>query len=378
LKKLSYNTEVHLQLAPGTNEKGFEDSIREYISLAPLTTLRIGGPARFFAEAHSGEEMLAGIRWASNRSLPVFVLGGGSNIVVCDQGFPGLVIRNAISGIQISPETLSSTLLTAGGGDQWDDVVKIAVAANLAGIECLSGIPGSVGATPIQNVGAYGQEVSETIVRLAALDTQTGAMLTIDSSECGFGYRTSRFKTNDSGRFVITSVTYRLHSDREPRVEYAELRRYLDARGTRRPTVAEVRDAVLAIRKAKSMVIDAADPDSRSVGSFFVNPVVATDALAEIERALDEGTRGPAKVPSFTTPGGMVKLSAAWLIEHAGFAKGYRYGGVGLSSRHSLAIVAREGGTAREVIELAGKIQEEVANRFGIRLVREPILVGFA
>jgi UDP-N-acetylmuramate dehydrogenase len=322
--------------------------------------------------------MLAGLQWASNRGIPVFVLGGGSNIVVSDQGFPGLVIRNAISGIEIEPGIAGSTLITAGAGNLWDDVVKTAVDRNLAGIECLSGIPGSVGATPIQNVGAYGQEISETMVRLAALDTRIGAMTTIDSAECDFGYRTSRFKTEDAGRFVITSVTYRLSSDREPRVEYADLHRYLDVCGRERPTVAEVRNAVLAIRKAKSMVIDPADPDSRSVGSFFVNPVVTPDALDEIERRLARARGGPINMPSFTTPGGMVKLSAAWLIEQAGFTKGYEYGGVGLSSRHSLAIVAREGATAREVVELAAKIQDEVSKSFGINLVREPILVGFA
>jgi UDP-N-acetylmuramate dehydrogenase len=364
-------------LALGTNENRFEGLIQEDVSLAPLTTLGIGGPARFFVEARSSEAMLAGIRWASKRGIPLFVLGGGSNIVVSDHGFPGLVIRNAISGIEIEPGGSGSKLITAGGGDQWDDVVKLAVAGNLAGIECLSGIPGSVGATPIQNVGAYGQEISETMVRLAALEIQTGAMLTIDSAECGFSYRSSRFKTSDSGRFVITSVTYRLHSDREPRVEYAELRHYLDMRGSERPTLAQVRDAVLAIRKSKSMVIDPADPDSRSVGSFFVNPVVTPDALGEIRRRVAERGGDSAMIPSFTAPGGMIKLSAAWLIEQSGFLKGYKYSRVGLSSRHSLAIVAREGGTAREVIELAGKIQAEVAKKFGIKLVREPICVGF-
>jgi UDP-N-acetylmuramate dehydrogenase len=370
-------TEVHYQLAPVTDEKKFEALIRENENLAPLTTLRLGGPARFLAEVRSSQELLAGIRWAEGRSIPVFVLGGGSNIVISDRGFAGLVLRNAISGIEIEPESGSSTLVTAGGGDQWDDVVNLAVASDLAGIECLSGIPGSVGATPIQNVGAYGQEISETMERLAALDIQAGAMVTIDPSECGFSYRTSRFKTADSGRFVITSVTYRLQSGGEPRVKYAELRHFLDVRGIERPALAEVREAVLAIRRSKSMVIDHADPDSRSVGSFFVNPVVTPDTLGEIEHRLSGDAAGRARMPSFAAPGGMVKLSAAWLIEQSGFAKGYKHGSVGISSRHSLAIVAHEGGTAREVMELADKIQNGVAKKFGIWLVPEPTWVGF-
>jgi len=363
-------------LAGQTDRNYFEVSVRENVSLAPLTTLKIGGSAKYFAEVHSSDQMLSGIRWADGRGLPVFVLGGGSNIVVSDQGFPGLVLHNAISGIEMQAETGDSTLVTAGSGEQWDDLVKLAVANNLAGVECLSGIPGSVGATPIQNVGAYGQEVSETMVRLAALDKAAGTTVVIDSTECGFGYRTSRFKTADSDRFVITSVTYRLHSKGEPGIRYAELRRYLDERGRETASLGEVRDAVLAIRKAKAMVIDPADPDSRSVGSFFVNPVVPLDTLAEIERKMEGDSRSGAGMPSFRAPGGMVKLSAAWLIEHSGFAKGYEYGRVGLSSKHTLAIIARKGGTAREVMELAGQIQEKVWANFGVRLVPEPSFVG--
>lgn len=350
--------------------------MRENVSLAPLTTLRIGGSARYFAEVQSSEQMLSGIQWAAARRIPLFVLGGGSNIVVSDQGFPGLVLHNVISGIEMQPGIGDSTLVTAGSGEPWDDLVKLAVANNLAGVECLSGIPGSVGATPIQNVGAYGQEVSETMVRLTALDTVAGSTVVIDSTECGFGYRTSRFKTADNGRFVITSVTYRLHSNGEPGIRYAELKRYLEERGHEAASLGEVRDAVLAIRRAKAMVIDPADPDSRSVGSFFVNPVVPLDALAEIERKMGGDSLSRAGMPSFRAPGGMVKLSAAWLIEHSGFARGYEHGGVGLSSKHALAIVAGEGGTAREVMELAGQIEDKVWAQFGVRLVREPSFVG--
>jgi UDP-N-acetylmuramate dehydrogenase len=364
-------------LARDTDEKEFEASVRENVCLAPLTTLKVGGPARFFADVCSSEQLLAGIRWAARRDIPMFVLGGGSNIVVSDRGFAGLVLRNAISGIEIQSGTGGSNLVTAGAGEPWDDVVKLAVANNLAGIECLSGIPGLVGATPIQNVGAYGQEISETMVRLAALDTLTGTTVIIDSSECGFGYRTSRFKIADSGRFVITSVTYALQLNGEPATRYAELQHYLRERGQGRPALADVRDAVLAIRKAKSMVIDRADPESRSVGSFFVNPLVTPEKLREIERGLVGLSGSSAKMPAFPAPSGMMKLSAAWLIERSGFARGYAHGRAGLSSKHSLAIVARDGGTAREVLELACEIQEQVAARFGVSLVPEPTFVGF-
>jgi len=352
----------------------FESAVRENVPLAPLTTLQIGGRARFFAELQSSEQIIAGFRWSAERRIPEFVLGGGSNIVVSDHGFPGLVIRNAIKGIQIQDESAESRLLTAGAGEKWDDIVKLAVANNLAGIECLSGIPGSVGATPIQNVGAYGQEVSETIVHLTAVDLLTGTTLVIDSKECRFGYRTSRFKTTDSGRFVITSVTYRLHPSGRPSVRYAELTRLLDERGDK-ATLSDVRHAVLSIRSRKGMVIDPADPDSISVGSFFVNPVVDLDTLREIEHRLKMDP-GDTTIPSFAATGGRVKLSAAWLIERAGFVKGYRSGRVGLSSKHSLAIVARQGSTAREIMELAARIQDKVWSDFGVRLVPEPTFVG--
>ena len=359
---------------PAVNQ--FEALLREHVDLAPLTTLRVGGEARFFAEVDSSDQLLAGIRWAAGQGLQMFVLGGGSNIIVSDRGFPGLVMRIGISGIQVQPGIGGSMLLTAGAGEQWDDVVKRAVGQNLAGLECLSGIPGSVGATPIQNVGAYGQEISETMVRLAALDTVAGDIAIIESTECDFGYRTSRFKTTDKGRFIITSVTYRLHLDGEPAVRYEELRRYLEERGRPRPTLAETREAVLTIRRAKAMVIDPADPDSRSVGSFFVNPVVTPATLRQIEKRLIGESAKSGTMPSFATQGGLIKLSAGWLIERAGFARGYRYGRVGVSSKHPLAIVAGEGGTAAEIMELAGKIQERVWDAFGVRLVAEPTFVG--
>jgi len=350
--------------------------MREEVSLAPLTTLQVGGAARFFAEVHSAEQMLAGIRWAAGRAIPVFVLGGGSNIVVSDRGFAGLVLRNAITGIELRDGEDDSKLLTAGAGDQWDDVVKLAVANNLSGVECLSGIPGSVGATPIQNVGAYGQEIRETMVALDAIDTTSGAIVTIGSNECGFGYRTSRFKTIDAGRFVIIRVTYRLLYNGSPTIKYADVGRYLEERGRDKPGLGEVREAVLSIRRAKAMVIDPGDPDSRSVGSFFVNPVVTLEQVAEIERRFAGNQQSPGRIRSFAGPGGMVKLSAAWLIEQSGFVKGYQYGGVGLSSKHSLAIVARSGGTASEVMELARKIQARVRAETGVQLTPEPTFVG--
>jgi len=345
------------------------------VQLARLTTLRLGGAARFFCEAHSIECLQSGMRWAREQNLPLFILGGGSNIVVSDSGFRGLVLRVAVKGIRISVSGEWATV-TAGAGEEWDDLVALCVASRLAGVECLSGIPGSVGATPIQNVGAYGQEISETMLKLSAIDLATGEAVEISRDQCQFGYRTSRFKGQDRNRFIITEVEYRLRVNGKPRIRYSELERYFAEREISSPSLTETREAVIAIRRRKAMVIDATDTDSRSVGSFFVNPVVAPGEFEEIKRRASRFVSDTEKMPAFPA-GDQVKLSAAWLIEHAGFEKGYAHGNVGISRKHALAIINCGGGTAREVLDLAEEIKSRVRDRFGVALDVEPVFVGF-
>lgn len=349
----------------------FEESLRENVPLAPMITLGIGGAARYFADVATTEALKAGIEWARARRLPLFVLGGGSNILVADDGFSGLVLRMSIRGIE-THSFGDEVLITTGAGEEWDPLVERCVANNWAGFECLSGIPGRVGATPIQNVGAYGQETSETLSSLQALDLATGNVVDLNAVDCEFGYRASRFKTRDRDRFVIARVTYRLAVNGKPAVRYPELQRYLAERGVNDPSLADVRDAVLTIRRRKAMVIDPIDTDSRSIGSFFVNPVVSVDEIERIKQrlAVDD-------LPVFPVSEGRVKISAAWLIERAGISRGYTHGNVGTSSKHALAIVNRGGGTAREVIELKELIQKRVFDLFGIALATEPVFIGF-
>jgi UDP-N-acetylmuramate dehydrogenase len=326
-------------------------------------------------EAGSEGTLRESLAWAADSDVPLFVLGGGSNLLIADEGFPGLVIRVALRGVEEAREG-AATLLRAAAGEDWDPLVERAVGHGLAGLECLSGIPGSAGATPIQNVGAYGQEVAETIVEVEALERATGAARRFTAAECQFAYRHSIFKREERDRWVVTRVTWRLVPGGPPAVRYPELARHL-AEGGGPVDLARVRAAVLGLRRRKGMVLDPADPDTRSDGSFFVNPVLPHDEVdAFLRRARDHG-HPPQSVPQFAADGG-VKLSAAWLIERGGFGKGYRLGNVGLSSKHALAIVNRGGGTAREVIGLVRAIREGVAARFGVELVPEPSFVGFA
>lgn len=353
------------------DEQNFEQLLRENEPLAPMTTLGIGGAARYFADVTTVDALSAGIEWARALKLPLFVLGGGSNIVVADSGFAGLVLRMSIRGIE-TRGLGDEVLITAGAGEEWDPLVARCVAGNWAGIECLSGIPGRVGATPIQNVGAYGQETSESLTSVQALDQVTGNVVELNTEDCEFGYRTSRFKERDRVRFVITQVTYRLSANGKPAVRYPELRKYLAERRVNNPSLADVRDAVLTIRRRKAMVIDPFDIDSRSVGSFFVNPVVTVEELERIKQHLASDD-----LPEFPVSEDSVKLSAAWLIERAGIARGFTYGNVGTSTKHALAIVNRGGGTAREVIELKELIQKRVMDLAGVALAVEPVFVGF-
>ena len=356
-------------------QKRFEESLTENVPLAPMTTLGIGGPARYYAEVVTPSAVSEGVQWAQSRSLALFVLGGGSNIVAADAGFPGLVLRLSIRGIETRIDGDDVSVI-AGAGEEWDPLVAYCVGEKWAGFECLSGIPGRVGATPIQNVGAYGQEISETLVAVEAFDRATDVLVDLTATDCEFGYRSSRFKTRDRGRFIITGVKYRLRAGGEPSVRYADLQRYLADRGTTRASISEVREAVLAIRRLKAMVIDPRDPDSQSVGSFFVNPTVTDDAFEEIKKLASRGSAGT-HMPSFPSSNGLIKLSAAWLIERAGVNRGYIHGRVGTSTKHALAIINRGGGTAGEIVELKNLIQRRVFEAFGVRLTPEPVFVGF-
>ena len=331
--------------------------------LAPLTTLGVGGPARWYVRANDVEQVQAAGRWAADRGLPLFVLGGGSNIVVSGRGFPGLVLHVAIAGAHLHPAG-SEAILDAGAGEPWDAVVARAVAAGYAGLECLSGIPGSVGGTPIQNVGAYGQEVAGSILHVTVVDTHAGDILQIPAAACGFEYRQSRFKQADAGRFIVCGVTYRLGRG-APTVTYPDVIAWVHAEGLERPSVADVRRGVLEIRRGKGMVLDEADPDTRSVGSFFMNPVIPAAAHAAFGS------------PAFPMPGGSVKIPAAWLIERAGFARGSAEGRAAISSKHPLALVNRGGASAEDVVALACRIKRAVLDRFGIALRPEPVFVGF-
>ncbi len=330
----------------------------------------VGGPARYFVEAADEATVQAALAWARSRGLPFRVLGGGSNLVVGDAGVGGLVVRVALSGVSVR-EGRNGVEVTAAAGESWDDLVRHTVERGWAGFECLSGVPGLVGATPIQNVGAYGQEVSETLTAVRALDTETGRVVTLSHPDCGFTYRDSRFKSAEPGHWVVLSVAYRLRPDGRPTVRYAELERHLAAQRIAEPSLADVRAAVLAIRRSKSMVLDAGDENGRSCGSFFTNPLVTTEQAAKVEALAGDPT-----MPRWPQPDGRVKLAAAWLIERAGFTRGFRDGPVGLSTRHALALVAHEGARARHVLAFARRVQDGVQARFDVRLTPEPVFWG--
>ena len=346
--------------------------IQENVPLAPLTTLGVGGPARYFARATRAEEVAEAANFARKRQLALFVLGGGSNLLVSDKGWDGLVLQVGIEGIAAREEE-AKAVLDAGAGVIWDEFVSHCVSQKLAGIECLSGIPGSVGGTPVQNVGAYGQEVSETIVSLLAFDLAENRIREMQAAECGFSYRSSIFNTDQRGRFVILRVKYRLTPGGEPSLRYADLQKYFAARDNK-PSLAETREAVLKIRASKGMLIDPGDPESKSAGSFFKNPVLSEEQHRELtKRAENRGMQ----IPSYPALAQQKKVSAAWLVEHSGFRKGYSQGRVGISSKHALAIVNRGGATASEIVALKDQIQRQVEQTWGVRLAQEPVMLGF-
>jgi UDP-N-acetylmuramate dehydrogenase len=325
------------------------------------------------------QELGEALAYGSRTGTPVQVFAGGSNVVFADEGFDGLVIHVALRGVTSSREG-DAVVVTAAAGEPWDPLVARATESGWGGIECLSGIPGSVGATPVQNVGAYGQEVRDTITCVRALDRTTGGKVDFTPDECRFSYRQSRFKSEDADRFIITEVRFRLRPEGSADIRYAELKAVLEAGvdlGSLRPgaeTLAAIRGAVIGLRRKKSMVFDPADENSKSVGSFFVNPVVPEATLREIEQRW-QGAGGTTPVPRFPAPRG-VKVPAGWLVEHAGYVKGYRKGGAGVSENHALALVNR-GGTAKELTRLASDIQQAVLTKFGVQLEREPVYVPF-
>jgi UDP-N-acetylmuramate dehydrogenase len=365
----------------------------EQARLAEYTTLRLGGPARRFSVAGSAAELVSAVAAADRDGEPLLVLGGGSNLVVADEGFPGLVVRTAFAGLAFGPGGAAVEVTVAAGQD-WDETVRHCLAEGLSGIECLSGIPGSAGATPIQNVSAYGQEVAETITAVRAYDRVAGLLVRLVPADLEFGYRTSMFKRQAAagdgaldgagggrgaatGRFVVLDVTFALAtSPLSAPVRYAELARLLGvAEGSRVP-LADARAAVLELRRGKGMVLDGADPDTRSAGSFFTNPVVPVSQFSELTARL----AGPGGIPHWPAADGAVKLSAAWLIEHAGFGRGFRLAddpdGARISTKHALALTNPGGASTASLISLARAIRDAVRAAFGVELAAEPTLVG--
>jgi UDP-N-acetylmuramate dehydrogenase len=341
--------------------------VRTDVPLAALTTLRLGGPAARLFDIQHEQELVEAIRDAEAQGMPLFVLGKGSNVVVADDGFPGLVVRMATRGIAVRRES-GRVVVDVAAGENWDDLVAGGLDEGWSGIASMSGIPGLVGATPIQNVGAYGQEVSDSIARVRAYDRVARAFVEIDAPACRFAYRTSVFKKSE--RWIVTSVCLVLELGSEDTVRYGELARALSIPEGTRVASQTVRETVIALRRAKGMVLDADEPESVSVGSFFVNPIVDTTMLENI------AARAGVAPPSFDSGNGRHKVAAAWLVERAGFVKGWGMGRVGISRKHALALVNRGGATTSELLTLARAVRDGVAARFGVTLEPEPVLVG--
>ncbi|MQA98375.1 MAG: UDP-N-acetylmuramate dehydrogenase [Streptosporangiales bacterium] len=347
----------------------------EQVPLAPYTTLRVGGPAARFVEAETVDELVDAVRRADAAGTPVLVLGGGSNLVIADAGFPGTVVHVATRGAEAVPG--SPTRVRVQAGEEWDPFVARCVAGGLSGVECLSGIPGRVGATPIQNVGAYGQEVAETITEVTVYDRRTGEVRALDRAACRFTYRNSVFKGDD--RYVVLDVTFALAaSPLSAPVKYAELARTLGVEPGDRVPLAAARDAVLKLRAGKGMVLDPDDPDTRSAGSFFTNPILDAAGLADLERRVAERLGPDIAFPRYPDADGRTKVSAAWLIERAGFAKGHARGPVRISTKHTLALTNPSGAGTEDLLALAREVRDGVRAAFGVELVNEPVMVGTA
>lgn len=368
-------------------ESWVPEQVVEGVPLAAHTTLAVGGPARYFATCADAAALAELQTWSRDSGVPMLVLGAGSNVLVSDRGFDGLVVAMSGGGITFERQG-EEVLVQADAGVEWDELVRRTVEEGLGGLECLSGIPGRVGAAPMQNIGAYGQEVAETIATIEVLERRlehrlerrlehrlaghTALRQRLAGADCGFGYRTSHFKSRWCGRYLVTRVDFRLRPTQQGKVTYPDLRRRLGmTSGGASPDLAAVRSAVLAVRRSKSMVIDAQDPNRRSAGSFFTNPIVSSEVAADVRR------RSRVEPPAFPAGEGRVKIPAAWLIEQAGFARGYELGRAGLSTRHTLALINRGGATARELLALAAEIRFRVRDVFGVTLVPEPVFVGF-
>ncbi len=342
-------------------------TIEERVPLAPYTTLGVGGKARFFARATTVEQLIQAVTFGRQQGLALFVLGGGSNLLVTDAGFAGLVIQVAIAG----PLVRRDNQVEVPAGTDWDGFVREICQAGLSGVECLAGIPGFVGGSPVQNIGAYGQEVAETIVSVTALDLQTMQTVTLPRDACGFAYRQSIFNSTQRGRYVVTHVLFAFDPLAQPALKYADLQRYFGADA--RPTPLEIYDAVRSIRQQKGMLLVEGDPDCRSAGSFFKNPIVPESVLAAVANnlALDAAT-----IPHWPAGEGVIKLSAAWLVERAGFPKGFQMRAAGISSRHTLALINRGGASFAEIAALRDTVLRGVQDRFGVRLEQEPVQLG--
>ena len=341
------------------------NALQENLPLSAWTTFNVGGPARYFLNATSEQDVVDGLDYAKRRKIPVLVLGGGSNLLVADGGFDGLVLRIGLRGM-----TWEGPHLHAAAGEDWDEVAAACVRKGFGGVECLSGIPGLAGGTPVQNVGAYGQEIADVLVRVRALDRQTESVVELSRQDCGFAYRSSIFNTTQKDRYIVLSITYELQEHVAPHVKYPDLVRRFEGRGAP-PTLMEVREAVREIRASKGMLIVEGDPDCRSAGSFFKNPILPEADYAGLQ------SRAQETVPRYPAGTGMVKTSAAWLIERAGFKKGFALGPAGVSTKHTLALVNRGGAKASDIVRLAREIRKGVEDAFGVRLVPEPVFVGF-
>ncbi len=344
-------------------------TIRENQPLAPLTTFGIGGPARYFVAVRTAPEIPEALAWAEARGLPVFILGGGSNLLVPDNGFGGLVMQIDLRGV-IQDKPWSPDFIV-GAGEPWDQFVDQAIEANCAGVECLAGIPGSTGGTPVQNVGAYGQEVSQTIRQVHVYDRVDKQFRQLNNHECGFRYRESIFNTTARGRYIVTAVVFLLHYGK-PNLSYADLQKRFEGR-LRSPKLREVAEAVRDIRRSKGMLIVPGDADCRSAGSFFKNPIVDANLIPRIAGALDIEA---SSIPQWLAGNGKIKIPAAWLLERAGFTKGFVDGAAGISSRHTLALINRGNATFADIERLQNCIIATVRERFGITLEREPVLLG--
>ncbi|MFN2975376.1 UDP-N-acetylmuramate dehydrogenase [Terriglobus aquaticus] len=351
-------------------------AVQENVPLAPYTTLGVGGPARWFVSAQTEAEVTSAVAFARERGLPLFVLGGGSNLLVSDAGFPGVVLHIGLRGVREEVDRGGDPVyVTAAAGESWDDLVQFTVDRDLQGMECLAGIPGTVGGTPVQNVGAYGQEIAQTLVSVRCFDTATNALVELTNADLGFGYRTSLLNGAERGRYIVLRVTFALRrcdgATVRPNLSYADLKRAFPEPA--RPTLIEVAETVRKIRRGKGMVVDAADPDSRSAGSFFRNPIVPADALRTVAEAAG---LAESDVPHWPAADGQVKLPAAWLLERAGFVRGTVLGQAGISSKHTLALINRGGATQRDIAALREQIVAGVRQRFGVELEQEPVNVG--